>query len=173
MGQQKYEREVRIEQDSVPSKAIDYVAQLQFSSKIKWFKENGLKRTSFEAKTKSKGKKYSIEFNSDGILEDVEIIISKKKLPAEVYKNITQYLRKDLSKFKWGKIQIQYSGDPKAVQQKVVTGALSEGLIIRYELIVSCRLNKKYQKLEYLFSDTGAFVERKSILLPNTDNLEY
>jgi hypothetical protein len=172
-AQQKFEREVRIDADAVPAAAIDYVKQLQFSSKIKWFKETGLNTTSFEAKTKYKGKKYSIEFSNDGTLEDVEIIVNKKKLPQKTYKNISQYLQKDLSKFKWVKIQIQYSGDEKAVREKIVTGNLTEGLITRYELIVSCKLNKKYQKLEYLFSNTGDFIERKTIILPNTDNLEY
>jgi hypothetical protein len=172
--QQKFEREVRIDPSVVPATAIEFVKQLQFSSKIKWFKETGLNRNSFEAKTKSKGNKYSIEFDVQGRLEDVEIIIQKKKLPSEVRQKITEQLQKDLSKFKWGKIQIQYSGDAQAVRKKVMSETSSEeGLIIRYEIIVSAKINKKYQQFEYLFSHEGSFLEKKNILLQNTDNLEY
>lgn len=172
-AQQKLEREVRIDADDVPAKAIEFVKQLAFSSKIKWYKETGLNATSFEAKTKFNKKKYSIEFNSNGVFEDVEITISKKKLSPQILKNITQYLHKDLSKFKWRKIQIQYSGDPQAVRQKIKTGNATQGLRVKYELIVSAKIDKKYQKFEYLFSDVGTFLERKNIILQNTDNLEY
>lgn len=172
-SQDKYEREVRKNQRDIPQKAVDFINTLNFSSKIKWYKEYGLNSTSFEAKTKFKGKKYSIEFDSIGNLEDAEIIISEKQIEEVVLSKIKSKLKTDKKKFKLGKIQIQYSGSKESVKQKIIKNQNNENLIIRYEIIVTAKVNKKFQKFEYLFSHLGEFIQRKTIVLANTDNLEY
>ena len=172
-AQVKYEHEAKVTFEEVPNTALQFVRELQLDSKIRWYRETGLNSTSIEAKTKFKGRRYSIEFNTKGELEDIEITISKKKLPQKVYNEIESYLREDLEKFKWEKVQIQYSGTPEAVVQQINSGNSSQGLIVQYELVISAKLKKKYQKFEYLFSDAGKFIIRKNIVLKNTDNLEY
>jgi len=172
-AQKKFEKEERIERDDIPKLALKFVEELKLKSKIKWFKETGLSTTTFEAKTRSKGKKYSIEFNNSGNLEDVEISISKKEIKKDVLNKIESDLKKKLEKFKIQKIQLQYSGSKEAVQSKILKNEHNKDLIINYEIIVSAKVNKKFQKFEYLFSDLGAYIQYKTIVLINTDNLEY
>lgn len=172
-AQKKYESESRIDKKVVPKSAVQFIEQLNFSSKIKWFKETGLTSYSFEGKTKYKGKKYSIEFDSIGQLEDVEIEVSKKEMNSSVLSKIDTYLKKDLSKYRIRKIQIQYSGNIDLVRKKIQINEHSQDLKTCYELVVSAKVNNKFQKFEYLFSDSGEFILRKTIVLVNTDNLEY
>jgi hypothetical protein len=172
-AQQKYERESRIESNQVPKEALEFVQSLSFISKIKWYKETGLNTTTIEAKTKYKGKKYSIEFDKNGLLEDIEIIIKKKTIPSNSCQQMSSKLEQDLGKYRVEKIQIQYSGNIESVRKKILSGSDSENLITQYELIVSAKKNRKYQKFEYLFSNTGEFLKRSDIVLINTDNLEY
>lgn len=171
--QNKYEREVRLDEKEIPIKATQFISGLNFKSKIKWFKEYGLNTISYEAKTKFKGKNYSIEFDSLGILEDVEIIVRKKNLSIATLNKIEKQLQKDQLKYKIGKIQIQYSGGEESVRKKILKNIISEELVIRYEIIVSGKVQKKFQRFEYLFTQSGEFVQRKTIVLTNTDNLEY
>lgn len=172
-SQEKYEREIRKSENDIPKKAIDFINTLNFNSKIKWYKEFGLNSTSFEAKTKLNGRKYSIEFDSIGNLEDAEIIIKEAQIQDLIFRKIKSRLKTDKNKFKIGKIQIQYSGNNKSVKQKILNNENNAKLITRYEIIVTAKVNKKFQKFEYLFSDSGEFIQSKIIILKNTDNLEY
>lgn len=172
-SQKKFETESRIDKNSVPESAQTFVKALNFSSKIKWYQEFGLLSYSYEAKTKFKGKKHSIEFDSKGKLEDVEIIISKDEIDPSTLKKIESKFSKDLSKYRIRKIQIQYSGNKKAIREKIVKGTNSKELTTNYEIVVSAKVNKKFRKFEYLFSSSGEFIQRKIIVLINTDNLEY
>lgn len=172
-SQEKYEREIRKSENDIPKKAVDFINTLNFNSKIKWYKEFGLNSASFEAKTKLNGRKYSIEFDSIGNLEDAEIIIKEAQIQDLIFRKIKSRLKTDKNKFKIGKIQIQYSGNNKSVKQKILNNENNAKLITRYEIIVTAKVNKKFQKFEYLFSDSGEFIQSKIIILKNTDNLEY
>ena len=172
-SQQKYERETRIEEREVPEKALEFIQSLSLFSKVKWYKETGLNSSSFEAKAKHKGKKYSIEFGTTGMLEDIEILTKQREIPTPTLKKIQQQLQKSLLKYRIEKIQIQYSGDPVSLKKKIISNENSQGLTTRYELIVSAKKNGKYQQFEYLFSNDGNFLQQSNIVLKNTDNLEY
>lgn len=172
-SQKKFETEMRIDKKSVPESAQTFVKELNFSSKIKWYQEFGLLSYSYEAKTKFKGKKYSIEFDSKGKLEDVEIVISKDEINLATLKKIESKFSQDLSKYRIRKIQIQYSGNNKAIREKIVKDTNSKDLTTNYEIVVSAKVKKKFKKFEYLFNSSGEYIQRKIVVLINTDNLEY
>lgn len=172
-AQNKVEREIRIDEKEVPSKAVTFVSQLNFTSKIKWYQEFGLKTTSFEAKTKFQGKVYSIEFNKEGTLEDIEIELQKKQLPVKTYQNIKENLKSEFGRFRIRKIQVQYSGEEQVVIRKISNQLDEKSLITRYEIVVSAKVDNKFKLFEFLFTNTGDFIQRKTILPVNTDNLEY
>ena len=72
-AQLKYEKESRLAVEEVPEQARNFINTITTSNKVKWYLEEGLDRSSIEAKFEYKDHKYSVEFDSIGILEDVEV----------------------------------------------------------------------------------------------------
>ena len=171
-GQDKLEREFRIKEKDVPQPALNFITACSFTKKIKWYKEVGLTSTSVEAKTKSNAKKYSIEFDSLGQIEDIEINIKWKELPPATQKNIKSQLHAAYQKYKIRKIQIQYTGE-EADLIDAVKNKPSDQIEINYEIVLKAKTNNEYQLLEYLFSEDGAILSKLNIILNNTDNLEF
>ena len=172
-GQTKYEKEVRIKEESVPENALEFIQGLNFDRKIRWYKEFGLETTTIEAKTKFNGKRYSIEFSKDGELEDVEVGMKWNELSNEVRSKIDDYLVSKYKKYSVDKLQIQYTGDPETVANFVRSGSNASEVTIKYELVLHTRVDKKYTVFEYLFSAEGDFLQSAEVIQKNSDNIEY
>ena len=80
-SQVKYEKEYRIKNDEIPDNIKSYLKTVTFKNKIKWYKEEGLYKYTYEAKTSHNNLNFSIEFDSLGIIEDVEFKIEWKSVP--------------------------------------------------------------------------------------------
>jgi len=175
IAQIKYEKEYKLNQEQVPRIALDFVDKLGFEKKVKWYKEEAIDKTSIEAKTKHFSKKYSVEFNSDGEIEDIEIKIESEEVPTEVYQSILQYLNTNYQKVKICKIQLQLSGESNALIQTINNQDFKDNsnITTRYEIVLNAKESREYQKLEYLFNHQGDMLRKAVILLKNTDNLEY
>jgi hypothetical protein len=174
LGQVKFEKEARLKTEEVPTPALNLVQQMPFENKIKWYRETALDRTSVEAKTKHKEKKHSIEFAETGTIEDVEIQIDWSELPVPTQCTITDYLDKTYQIAKIRKIQIQYTGDEKALLQQVSSPKSTPAdIVIKYEIVLQAKKDDTPKLLEYLFSETGEVLEKSTITFKNTDNLEY
>lgn len=171
-GQEKLEREYRIRKNKVPAKAIHFVKSMQLKSTIKWYAEESLTGKSIEAKTTFKKIKYSIEFDTLGNLQDIEILIEKRQIPQHTWKTIDQELTSYFKKYKVVKIQKQLSGNSEQVLSAFLKNDFSN-ITIKYELIIKGKVKKKKHLFEYTFSDSGAFEKREKIVFRNSDNLEY
>ncbi len=169
-SQSKIEIEERIKKDDVPLLAQKFVDSLYFTSKIKWFVEQDYTKKTYEAKTKTKGKKYSIEFDSLGNIEDIELEIKWKQIPISIQDAICQKLSTDFKKNKIKKIQIQYSGKSTDLLNLETN---RESLIIKYEIVVKGQKELKTSFYEYLFSEKGEVEEEIEFDFRNTDHLEY
>lgn len=169
----KLEKEERIKIQEVPAPAQDFITSLKMDSKIKWYKEQSLDRTSIEAKTKYKGKRYSIEFSLKGKLEDIEILIDHSSIPESTRNNIQEFLAQEYDKFKWCKGQIQYTGSVQELQKVTQDDFSLPDTQIKYEIIVKTKLNRQKQLIEMLFSAEGLLEQKKQIIFRNIDNLEY
>lgn len=175
-GQEKYEKEYRIHKHIVPVQAQKFIEALQFTKKIKWYREEGINNTySIEAKTKHKSKKYSVEFDSSGVIEDIEIEIGWKEISIKTRNNITQYLNDHFEKHKIHKLQIQYTGSQDSLLKAVLNkdSRQDHDVAIHYEIVLRIKKGKKHQKLEILFDEGGKMIRKSKILLLNTDILEY
>lgn len=117
-SQEKYEREVRIKEKEVPKSAIDFMKEINFSRKIRWYKEFAADKTSIEGKTKHKRKYYSIEFDTFGNIEDVEIQIKLKEIPSKTYKTIIRFFDEEYNNYLIEKNQLQYSGKQENLLKK-------------------------------------------------------
>jgi hypothetical protein len=172
-AQPKYEKEIRIKETDVPDFARSFVDSLNFNKKVKWYKEFGFDKTSFEAKSKTKGKRYSIEFSQDGLFEDLEIEIQDDEIPPDTFSRITAHLSSTHKKFSIDKIQIQYSGNRNLVLAFFRNEGPLDGIDIHYEIMIATKTDGVYVLYEDLFSENGDFVRSSEVILKSTDNIEY
>lgn len=172
-AQLKYEREYRLALAEVPKKAINFLEALSFQSKIRWYKEESLTATSYEAKFRHDRQKYSIEFDSTGVLEDVEIKIKWLSIREATRQAISKVLDSQFSRHRLVKIQRQWSGDTKTVLQATKSGVIGEGIVERYETVIKGKSATGLHWYEITFSASGILLTQKRIILRNTDNLEY
>jgi hypothetical protein len=172
-AQYKFEKENRIRKADVPEEASSFVDAMAFDSKVKWFEEIGYDKTSYEAKTKRDGKKFSIEFSAEGVFEDVEIEIETNGIPKNTYSRITDYLSTEFQKYSFEKVQIQYTGDPDQVLAYFSSEATQSALTVNYEIVISTRIENSYVRFELLFSEEGNFIKKSKIVSKNVDNIIY
>ena len=171
--QVKFEKEYRIKEDNIPENIKSYLNTITFKNKIKWYKDEGLSKYTYEAKTFHDNLNFSIEFDSLGIIEDIEFKIEWKSVPELTKKNIDFYLDSIYQKKKIIKVQIQYTGKPENLINILRDRNQNQRLTRKYEIVLKGKENKKYQMMEYLFSNEGRFEHKATIMIKNTDNLEY
>lgn len=173
ISQTKYEKEIRLNIREVPQSAQSFIDSLAFEKKVKWYKEFGINNTSIEAKTKHQGKRYSIEFSPQGILEDIEIELKMEEIPANARNKIAEYLKQKFKKYNISKAQIQHIGTLSNLLSYLKNEITQREIETNYELIIHAKVNKTYKKYEYLFSQEGKFLQSAEIVLKNTDNIEF
>lgn len=172
-AQQKYEKESRIKSKDVPSEAMNFIDSINVGNKIKWYIEEGLQTKSIEAKFKYKSKKYSIEFDTLGNIEDAEIEIKWDEMQTPFKDSISSQLKKDCLKQKIVKVQIQYSGTSSEILSKLRENKISGNLTSKYEVVVRCKSKDTVVLFEYLFNKTAQVVSRSEIIFKNSSHLEY
>ncbi len=172
-AQEKFEKESRMKEQDVPQKAIQFIDSLPIKCKVKWYLEEGLERNSIEAKFKWHKKKYSVEFDTLGVIEDVEIEIKENKVPEKLMESMQSQLQKNCVKHKVSKIQIQYSGSHSALLKQLNSDELVVGVTVNYELIVQCKSTDSTDLFEYVFNDAGELVSTARIIFKNSSHLEY
>lgn len=173
LGQQKYEREYSIKPVAVPQKAMEFVTSVFKETKIHWYREEGLTGNTIEAKLKSAGKRYSVEFDEAGNIQDVEIMSSINNMNANGKANLKDTLGKAFSRYKIVKTQIHWKGSEESLKRSVMKDGAVKGVMIRYELIVKGRRDKTEKYFEVLAEQGGAIVHIHEIVQRNTDNLIY
>ena len=173
-AQEKYEREYRISDTEVPSAATAFVDALDFQKKVKWYLEESLVGETIEAKSRKNGRYYSIEFDKSGNLQDVEIKVAVNALPDDFRVNMFQYFDSAFDRvFKIGKIQEQFSGDTDAILRYLTEGTTSDKVIKKYEVVFNARKGEANEMFECTFAADGTFESQKTIILSDTDNLEF
>jgi len=174
-AQNKYEREFRIKKSQFPENALSYIDErLEDARRIRFYKETDSAKVSYEAKFKKDRLHYSVEFDEDGALEDIEILIKSVDIPNEAFDKINDYLREEFIKYKIQKIQQHYpvfNGD----YETTVNNAFQNLMLpsIKYELIVSGKRDKAYAQYEVLFDAKGQFEKLRKSLPPNYDHVLY
>ena len=172
-AQEKIEKESRIDLTAVPKNAQSFISDLALYNKIKWYLEQGINQTTIEAKFKHNGKKYSVEFDSIGNIEDIEVEISWKDLEVGVKESIKKQLDLNCSKYKINKIQTQYLGNAKNLSFLFKQNSNTQKLETNYELIVRCNQENEVNLFEYLFNHQGKLISTSKIIFRNSSHLEY
>lgn len=175
MAQNKYEREFRIKKSQFPEKALAYIdTELQEARHIRFYQETDSAKISYEAKFKKDRLKYSVEFDEDGTLEDIEILIEPVDIPDEALANIKRHLEDTFTKHRIRRLQQQYPVTDKDAKT-VVKEAFQNLMLpyIKYELIVAGKKEQGYEQFEILFDAGGNFEKSRKSLPPNYDHVLY
>lgn len=175
LGQNKYEKESRIAQEQFPSSSYaliqDYLAN---AKRVRFYFETNGTNKSYEAKFKKGKLHYSVEFDQNGSLEDVEFIIEEIDIPEDTWAVIANYLQNNYPKYRIKKIQQQhplYQQNP----QKTIHDALQNLILpyINYEVVFAARENKSYQSYEALFNAEGQLVKIRKSYPHSYDHVLY
>lgn len=172
-AQIKYEREYRLKTDQVPVAARAFVAACQFEGKIRWYQEESASGTSVEGKIKAHRVRYSLEFDTLGRIQDVEVGQAWERLPPTTRAAIRQLLDQQLERHTLTKVQLQWTG-PEPVLQALIRGEVPDSAYTtRYEIVVHGKDATGVHGYEYLFDEQGKLEHRSRIVFRNTDNLDY
>ncbi|MCF2518271.1 hypothetical protein [Dyadobacter sp. CY351] len=172
-AQKKYEREFSIKTDAVPQTAADFVNSVFTKSKIHWYREESLTGNSIEAKLKHSKKRYSIEFDETGNIQDVEIVSSIDAMEGSSRATLTDNLGKEFSHYKIVKTQLHWNGPVAALKKSLLENMAAKGVQTRYELVLKGTRDKLESYFEVLAEENGAIVSIHQIVQRNTDNLIY
>jgi hypothetical protein len=172
-GQTKYEREYRIKAVELAIRAVQFIDSIDIQGKIKWYYEENLEGNSVEAKFIHHSRNYSVEFDTLGILQDIEIIMDWMELPKNTRERVTLELDSCFTKHKIKKIQIQHSGDISAMLA-LLKGEIPQVLYTtQYEMVIKGKTDARPKLFEITFSEEGKILEINQIIFKNTDNLEF
>jgi hypothetical protein len=171
--QDKFEKESRIKAEMAPSIAQAFVSKISGIKCVKWYAEEGLGTSSYEVKFKLNKKQYSVEFDTLGVVEDVEIITEYKLLPESVRKNIEAFLAKVCHKFKIVRIQRQFIGQEEELINLIQNNIMADDLQTNYELVVKCKEPSETNLFEYLFDSSGKVLSSAKVVFKNSSHLEY
>ena len=175
-GQYKYEREYRIKKNQFPDKAHALLkSHIKEARKVKYYREVDSTKVSYEAKFKLARLFYSAEFDADGNLEDVEVLIKEVDIPNESLAAIKDYLSSNFRKHRILKIQQQYPVSAFESPEETLRNAFQNLLlpVIKYELIVAAKKDKRFEDFEILFDSDGKFISSRKSLPANYDHILY
>jgi hypothetical protein len=173
LSQEKNEIERRAKKSDIPKEAKDWLKDAyENKRKTKWYFQTDGNKEVFEAKLKHKKHLHSIEFNLNGKVQNIEVLIKEKELDSDVYENIINDLQSRFIKFSISKIQIQYTGDPDDLEDLIDEDEF-ENIKIQYEIEFYGKTETKDELWEGLFDNKGRLIEKRIVKLKATDNLDY
>jgi hypothetical protein len=171
-SQVKTEREIGINSGEVPSAAKVWLNDaFENIRKPKWYLEYSQIGKSYEAKFHYQGHFYSVEFDSLGKVEDVEIEIKESEIPSEVWTEIKSYFGSNYNETKVEKIQRQLTGSESDLED-FFDQEESERILIRYEIVFQGK-NQLWELWEALFDDSGKFLSILKVEIQPNDNLIF
>ncbi len=173
VGQQKYEREYRIKPGEIPPRAARFIDDVFRRVPIRWYGEESLTGKTIEAKLRSGGKRYSIEFDPTGEIQDVEIQTHFRQLPVKAKMRISEELTRKFDKFTVSKSQWQWTASQADLKIALLTDSLPTSVQIRYELIIKARKDRSENQYEVLSEQNGAVIRIHQLVERNSTNLIY
>ena len=176
IAQNKFEREHRIRKVQFPEKALGYIQEkLTNAKRIKYYREIDSSKVSFAAKFKKDRLWYSIEFAKEGGLEGIEILIKPIDIPDASFAKIEVYLKATFSKYRIRRLKQQYPISEEETAEATVKNAFQNLMLpeINYELLVSGKKEKGFEKFEILFDSEGNLKSNRKSLPPNYDHVLY
>lgn len=172
-AQQKKEIEQRVNPDEVPQHAREWLDDAyENARRIRWYYEETSGEISYEAKLKWKKHVHSVEFDTTGVIQDIEITVEWQELPEMVQRNITAFMDSTYRKHTIQKIQVQWSGAPDDLEDLIDEDEREE-LTTRYEIEYYGKNASHDELMEGLFDAEGRMLQERIVKLRPTDNLNF
>lgn len=173
-SQTKVEIEKRVNTDEVPEEALDDLRDnLKKFTKVKWYYQEDDDKKVYEAKFKQNSKKYSVEFDTEGEIYNIEVTIKPKDIKALVFNQIKSELLELFDDYKIRKIQREFLGESDDLFEIISENEFDEDLKIRYEMEVNAKVDSNRQLFEFLFGDDGKLISHRKVKVKSTDILDY
>jgi hypothetical protein len=171
----KQEVEKRIKKRDMPPEALDYLHEhwLVDSRKIRFYHETDGDISSYEAKLTRDKRRFSIEFDESGKLQDIEELINYNQIPEETRSTIDSTLYSSYSKFKVRRIQRQFLPDTTGYNRLLMWNSLTAEETNNFEIEVDTQEESAVQSYEMLFNKEGLLVQRRIIIRRSLDNFLY
>ena len=172
-SQTKDEREFRVEKENFPTNAQSVLKELPNSAKrLKLYKETDGEKVSYEAKFKFKKNRYSLEFDTNGVIEDIEMIVNKKSIPIEI---IEIHFKSNYIRFKIIKIQTQYINTDSKNDKDFMIGVLNgyKGQKVNFEIIAEVKTESNRNVMEFLFTENGKFLNSRILKPTSYEHIMY
>ena len=171
IAQVKYEKEERIQKEALPTAVVKLLPLMETQSKrMRCYREFDGQSISYEVKFKKHGTHFSVEFNQEGQLEDIEVLISKSVLPTAVLETVKTHFQR----VKLTRIQKQFvhrkEDNPAQTLQAVLENQLAP---TAYELEVSGKTQNGYRQFELLLAPTGKLLKKSVILTKDYAHVVY
>ncbi|MEM6514985.1 MAG: hypothetical protein AAF688_02290 [Bacteroidota bacterium] len=165
-AQSKDEKEERVSRADFPVEAKKLCRNIPEDAKrIRFYKETDGDKISYETKYKYNKHWYSVEFDSLGTLEDIEIKIKTNEIPKKSQSRIIAYFEENSEKFDIIKIQEQYLYDRKTANLDFLLNVISKRKTLNpnYEIIVALKVGKIWELKELTFTHSGTYLSQRTI----------
>lgn len=175
-SQSKNEKEERISSSEFPKIAYTYFNDISKKANyLKLYRETDGNSLSYEVKFKLNKRHYSIEFNPEGVLEDIEIIIKKKHIPKSALNKITSYLNNNFDRTRFLKIQEKYINNTSKSDKQFIDDVIKNSNIknTHYEIIAETKLNGEHDLKEFTFTRYGIFKNSRKVLSSSYEHTLY
>ncbi len=176
IAQVKDEHEERIKINELPNSAKDALEYLpQTIKRLKFYKETDGRRQSFEIKFKYKKEHYSIEFDTLGTIEDIEVICEIKQLKPKVKHQIITYFDSNYEKAKIIKTQQQFVFSDAFTTNRFINKVLDKSIDteINYEIVIEATKASKRNIKEFTFNQDGEFIDFRILKQPNYSHVLF
>lgn len=173
-AQEKFEKESRVlDVELIPGKARLFVDSLRQGNRVKWYKEESQTGISVEAKFRLNKRMYSVEFDTLGRLQDVEVVIAKNEVNPIVLHTIEFHLDSLFTTWNFQKIQMQYKGVDEDVLKSIKGHKPTGNVSTYYEIVLKGRMNSLKNLYEVTVTDGGEIIYVKEIVDKPAEHLEY
>lgn len=174
--QTKNEKEERIPASEFPENARNYFNTISQEVKyLKYYRETDGNKKSFEIKFKYNKEHYSVEFDTLGKLEDIEIVIKKKHIPKKTYNAISDYFNKNYKKFTIVKVQKQYVNTTNKPDEQFIHHILEKSFNkhTHFEIIAEVKTKEKHELRELTFNRHGVFEKSRKVTSSSYEHALY
>jgi hypothetical protein len=175
-SQVKNEKEDRIHASEFPEKTSTYFNTISQDVKyLKYYKETDGSKKSYEVKFKYRREHYSVEFDTLGNLEDIEVVIKKKHIPKEIKTVIWRYFENNFKKTTLVKVQKQYVNTTKNTDKQFIRHILEKPFNkhTHFEIIAEIKTKRIHELREFTFDRNGKFEKSRLVTTSSYEHALY
>lgn len=174
---EKNEVERSLNRNDMPDKVLSLIDEFWPNLRgIKYFEQTDGEETTYEVKLEWQGDQYSIEFSTEGAVQDVEKLISFEDIPEPARGSITRDLDEQFNKYRLTRIQLQFiAADDDGVDDSDFIDDIlesdSEDYEIRFEIELDGENRRELGSFEMLYNESGTLLEKSKIIRRSLDNI--